>query len=134
MAFVPAVAAAIDAAPVAEIATVGSADVEIAAAEAPPDPVAEPEAAFLPKPTAEERAEPATDAPFNPVGAILDALPDQILERFFAEREQARANMKRVAEAATVTEADAVLDGLEADLLAQYRAGRAEAAEMRIAA
>lgn len=127
VAFEPAAATAVDAVPVAE-----TAPVEIAAVEAQPDPAAEPEpeAAVLPEPVADRQAEPAADAPFNPVGAILEALPVQILERFFAERERT----KRMAEAASVTETDAVLDGLEAGLLAEYRAGRAEAAEMRIAA
>lgn len=94
---------------------------EIAVPDGATHAVAEPAVALAP----EQRAEPAVEDAFNPVGAILDALPDQILERFFAERERTREQAKVIVEATRTTTTDVVLDGLEAGLLAQYRAGRA---------
>ena len=102
----------LDATPVAltqAVAGIAASDPEISA-------VADPEA------TRERQAEPGVEDAFNPVGAILDALPDQILERFFAERERVRDGAEPVVAAAP--DAAAVLDGLAAGLLAQYRAGR----------
>lgn len=94
-------------------------DMEIDAVETR---VVETRVAAEPARTPGQTAEPAAEDAFNPVGAILDALPGQILRRFFAERERVREGT--VAGAAPVAAAQAVLDGLEADLLAQYRAGR----------
>ena len=59
---------------------------------------------------------PSAAEPNNPVGAILDALPDQILAWYRTEAPIADPK----AEAAT----EAVLNGLEDSLLDQFRASR----------
>ncbi|MDP4025799.1 DUF2336 domain-containing protein [Methylobacterium sp. NEAU 140] len=76
-----------------------------------------------------EPALAAADAPFNPVGAILDALPGQILEHFRAERDGVAEPIHPQVEAAA-----AVLDGLDADLLAAFRSGRGASEDLAIAA
>lgn len=69
---------------------------------------------------APDAAAPAAETPdagtgrTDPVGAILDALPEQILEWFRAERGQGPAEVVP----------DAVLDDLDAALIAEYRASR----------
>ncbi|GJE60428.1 DUF2336 domain-containing protein [Methylobacterium trifolii] len=70
------------------------------------------------RPASEALPAPAAPEPFNPVGAILDALPDQILESFFAER--ARSAEEAEARAA----AEAALSALPDDLIASYREDR----------
>ena len=104
---------ALGAAPVAVMETVG----DIAVPDAETRAVAEPEF------TREQRRDRALDDAFNPVGAILDALPDQILERFFAEREHVRKGAEPVAGVAPNAAAGAVLDEPEARLPAPYPVG-----------
>ena len=116
-----------EAAPVQEIVAEG-----ITAAEILPDAMLA--LAALTAAAASERADAASD-PFNPVGDILDALPDQILERFHADRARAEADRAAGARPPRSRQAaEAVLDGLGADLLAQYRAGRPVAQVLPIAA
>lgn len=71
-------------------------------------------------PAAEIVAPAAAAEPQNPVGAILEALPDQILAWYKTDEPQ----MDPEAQAAT----DAVLDGLGESLLDHFRASQAPAA------
>ncbi|MBE7202939.1 MAG: hypothetical protein INR70_34790, partial [Parafilimonas terrae] len=63
----------------------------------------------------EERPIPAAEMP-NPVGAILDALPEQILAWYRTE--------ERPVDPEDQAATDAVLDGLGESLLDQFRASR----------
>ncbi|MDP4003593.1 DUF2336 domain-containing protein [Methylobacterium sp. NEAU K] len=90
----------------------------VVVAATPVAAVAEAHDRAVPEPTIAVAAEPPAEPaqPHNPVGAILDALPDQILDWYRTDQPEEDPEVR----AAT----DAVLEALDAGLLDHYRASR----------